>query len=241
MIEQKIWGKICVSRISWFVSCVNLDFDRGRVRHALSTPFYRFHLCTFCFKLPPEHHSMTMAAPNWLRGLVNSSQFFTPCGKCSHSHTAREATLNYWDLEQEQELCSICLLDPTPREVLQVRRSMRGNAPGTASLLPQRRFGFASHPECVCNVPNSHISHIILGCIAGPSFILPRRRQSGRCLKVGGHFRHPILCHQRIQGRLPSTETAAASTQRRPRRLPMHHLFTPSPGCFRVLLPPMQA
>jgi len=59
-------------------------------------------------------------ANSWLPSLVASEKFFTPCSKCSDHHSSRESTLNFWDIERQEELCSICLHDYPRENVLQV-------------------------------------------------------------------------------------------------------------------------
>ena len=59
-------------------------------------------------------------ATSWLPAFVAADRFFTPCTKCSLHHSAREATLNYWDMEGQQELCSVCLSDSPRENVIQV-------------------------------------------------------------------------------------------------------------------------
>ena len=64
--------------------------------------------------------SIMSVANSWLPSLVASEKFFTPCSKCSDHHSSRESTLNFWDIERQEELCSICLHDYPRENVLQV-------------------------------------------------------------------------------------------------------------------------
>jgi hypothetical protein len=61
-------------------------------------------------------------ANSWLPSLVASEKFFTPCSKCSDHHSSRESTLNFWDIDRQEELCSVCLHDYPRENVLQVCR-----------------------------------------------------------------------------------------------------------------------
>lgn len=71
---------------------------------------------------------MAAAPTEWLQAFVLADRFFTPCGKCSSSHSSRDASLNFWDVAAQQELCSVCLLNNPARDsVIQVRG---GKAPG---------------------------------------------------------------------------------------------------------------
>lgn len=56
----------------------------------------------------------------WLANLINSNKFFTQCTKCGNHHTAREASLNFWDIDAQEELCSICLTAYQRDNVIQV-------------------------------------------------------------------------------------------------------------------------
>lgn len=62
---------------------------------------------------------------SWLPAFIAADKFFTPCATCSAHHSAREATLNFWDINRQQELCSICLHDYPRENVVQVRGDLR--------------------------------------------------------------------------------------------------------------------
>lgn len=64
---------------------------------------------------------MSVSVEGWLPALVSNNRFFTPCSKCSDCHSARESSLNYWDIDTKEELCSICLQKEPRENVLQVR------------------------------------------------------------------------------------------------------------------------
>lgn len=64
--------------------------------------------------------TMSVAYEGWLPALVNSQNFFTPCTRCSGHHSARESSLNFWDIDNKEELCSICLQNEPREHVLQV-------------------------------------------------------------------------------------------------------------------------
>lgn len=64
--------------------------------------------------------TMSVAYEGWLPALVNSQSFFTPCTRCSGHHSARESSLNFWDIDNKEELCSICLQNDPRENVLQV-------------------------------------------------------------------------------------------------------------------------
>jgi hypothetical protein len=65
--------------------------------------------------------AMSVSVEGWLPALVSNNRFFTPCSKCSDCHSARESSLNYWDIDTKEELCSICLQKEPRENVLQVR------------------------------------------------------------------------------------------------------------------------
>ena len=73
---------------------------------------------------------------SWLPAFVAADRFFTPCGKCASQHSARDATINFWDTEAQQELCSVCLHDFPRESVIQVGRGTgaegRGKPPRVA-------------------------------------------------------------------------------------------------------------
>jgi len=64
----------------------------------------------------------------WLNAFVAADKFFTPCCTCASQHSAREATINYWDIDAQQELCSICVNDFPRENVIQV--SVEGTSVG---------------------------------------------------------------------------------------------------------------
>lgn len=81
---------------------------------------------TILFKIPPFLLSPgkgcgTMSCTgSWLPAFVAANRFFTPCAKCSVHHSSREATLNFWDVVEQHELCSVCVTDSPRENVIQV-------------------------------------------------------------------------------------------------------------------------
>lgn len=63
---------------------------------------------------------------DWLPAFVAADRFFAPCSKCASQHSAREATINFWDIEAQEELCSVCLNDFPRENVIQVSRGREG-------------------------------------------------------------------------------------------------------------------
>lgn len=62
---------------------------------------------------------MSGPTTSFLSPLIQSN-FFGPCGRCAPSHSSREATINYWDCDSHEGLCSVCVTEKPRDSVIQV-------------------------------------------------------------------------------------------------------------------------
>lgn len=143
---------------------------------------------------------MSVSVEGWLPALVSNNRFFTPCSKCSDCHSARESSLNYWDIDTKEELCSICLQKEPRENVLQVRFGGlgRGQIHSRYFLIHFSFYG----------ILNMRIIVVI-----GSSIIVSWCRQGGRYCQNGRHFSHSVVCDQWIQGIIPQAATTAKTTK----------------------------
>ena len=169
--------------------------------------------------------SCTTSQHHWLQNFVSKQSFFLPCPRCANQNSAREATLNFWDCEAQEELCSICVADAQRENVIQVG-NLGFNLRVTV-LLEQHTLSFIDNALEIRPFALG-FSTILLTRLkilfAGSSIIISRRRQSRGCGSLSRHLKHPIIRHQRIKGALPPSKTTTTGTKGRCRRFPLHRL-----------------
>lgn len=90
---------------------------------------------------------MSCATTSWLPAFVGASNFFSSCARCSAAHTSREATLNYWDCNTQEELCSVCVAEHPRDSVIQVSMFDR-------SLVTRPQ----PHAHCVGHTPSHSLA-----------------------------------------------------------------------------------
>ena len=177
--------------------------------------------------------SCTTSQHHWLQNFVSKQSFFLPCPRCANQNSAREATLNFWDCEAQEELCSICVADAQRENVIQVG-NLGFNLRVTVLLeqphcllspmyLRSARLPWVLAPF-FSPASNPFLLTRIKILFAGSSLIISRRRQSRGCGSISRHLKHPIIRHQRIKGALPPSKTTTTGTKGRCRRFPLHRL-----------------
>lgn len=172
---------------------------------------------------------MSVSIEGWLPALVSNNRFFTPCSKCSDCHSARESSLNYWDIDSKEELCSICLQKEPRENVLQVRRgTCRGQIQSKIFLHWGCSFyGILTRNPCIVTYIGSTI--IVSWCCQG----------SWYC-EDGWHFSHTVVRDQWIQGVVPEKATSTTAPKGSCRGLPMRCLLETLAGCQLVLFVTVQ-
>ncbi len=125
---------------------------------------------------------MSGPTTSFVSSLINQS-FFGPCQRCATNHSSREATVNYWDCDSHEGLCSVCVTEKARDSVIQARHS---------SLIYVHSLSYHPHytlninpKQCmvaitwVCFSSNMHVLFPPI-CPTGPAFLIPRRSQGRR-------------------------------------------------------------